>query len=172
MEILSYVLEGALRHQDSMGNGSVIRPGDLQRMTAGTGVLHSEQNASDSAPVHFLQIWVQPDRQRLQPSYEQRAFPAAKERSGRLTLLGSRDGREGSVTIHQDVAFYSAVLETGNRVSLALAAGRHLWIQVARGAVRIDNETLNAGDGATLAGESTAHVEGTSSTEVLLFDLA
>jgi len=171
MEILSYVLEGALRHQDSMGNGSIIKPGDLQRMTAGTGVLHSEQNASDSAPVHFLQIWVQPDRQRLQPGYEQRPFPA-EERSGRLTLLASRDGRDGSVTIHQDVAVYSAALGTGNRVLFTLASRRHLWIQVTRGTIRLNTQTLSAGDGASLAEESTADLEGTSASEVLLFDLA
>jgi redox-sensitive bicupin YhaK (pirin superfamily) len=136
MEILSYVLEGALRHQDSMGSGSVISPGDVQRMTAGTGIMHSERNASDTDAVHFLQIWVLPARQRLEPSYEQRAFPV-KDRIGRLTLVASQDGREGSVTIHQDVNLYSAFLETGNRATLPLDSGRHIWVQVARVCVTV-----------------------------------
>jgi quercetin 2,3-dioxygenase len=171
MEILSYVLEGALRHQDSMGNGSIIKPGDVQRMTAGTGVLHSEQNASDADSVHFLQVWIQPDRRRLQPSYEQRAFPAEK-RTGRLTLLASRDGREDSVTIHQDVALYSAALEAGNRASLAMTSGRQIWVQVVRGGIRLNNNVLSGGDGAALADERAADLEATSPSEVLLFDLA
>jgi redox-sensitive bicupin YhaK (pirin superfamily) len=171
MEILSYVLEGALRHQDSMGNGSTITPGDVQRMTAGTGVLHSEQNASDSDAVHFLQIWIQPERQRLQPGYEQRAFPA-KNRSGRLTLLASHDGRDESVTVHQDVDLYSALLETGNRVSFPLRSERHLWLQVARGAGRFSDHDLRAGDGASLADEPVAQLEAIEPCEVLLFDVA
>jgi redox-sensitive bicupin YhaK (pirin superfamily) len=171
MEILSYVLEGALRHQDSMGNGSIITPGDVQRMTAGTGVLHSEQNASDSEPVHFLQIWVAPERQRLQPGYEQRAFPA-NNRSGRLTLLASHDGRDGSVTLHQDLDLYSALLETGNRVSFALRKERHLWVQVARGAVRFNDENLSDGDGAAVADEPAAILHAVEPCEVLLFDVA
>jgi len=171
MEILSYVLEGALRHEDSLGTGSVISPGDVQRMTAGTGVLHSERNASETEAVHFLQIWVQPARQRLEPSYEQRAFPA-EDRTGRLTLIASEDGRDGSVTIHQDVNLYSAALETGNRATLPLKSGRHIWIQVARGSVRVNDSELGAGDGAALADESAAELEATVPAEVLLFDLA
>ena len=171
MEILSYVLEGALRHEDSMGTGSVIISGDVQRMTAGTGVLHSEQNASPTEVVHFLQIWVQPARQRLQPSYEQRAFPA-RDRVERLTLVGSHDGREGSVTIHQDVNLYSAVLEAGNRATLPVNSGRHVWVQVARGSVRVNDSELRAGDGAALADESAADLEASVPAEVLLFDLA
>jgi quercetin 2,3-dioxygenase len=171
MEILSYVLEGALRHQVSMGTGSVISPGDVQLMTAGTGVLHSEQNASDMEAVHFLQIWVVPARQRLQPGYEQRAFPV-KDRTGRLTLMASQDGREQSITIHQDVNLYSAALETGNHVTLPLKSGRHVWAQVARGGVRINSNELSAGDGAALADEPVAELEATAPAEILLFDLA
>jgi quercetin 2,3-dioxygenase len=170
MEILSYVLEGALSHQDSMGTGSVIKPGDVQRMTAGTGVLHSEFNASETEPVHFLQIWLVPDRTRLEPSYEQKTF-AAKDRSGRFTLLGSHDGRNGSVTIHQDVDLHSAVLGTGDRVSLPLAPSRYAWVQVTRGAVQLNGTPLQAGDGAALAQESSVELEATSPTEVLVFDL-
>ena len=170
MEILSYVLEGALRHQDSMGNGSIIKPGDVQRMTAGTGVLHSEQNASDSEAVHFLQIWVQPERQRLQPGYEQRAFPA-EDRSGRLTLLASRDGRDGSVTLHQDIDLYSAALESGHRVSLALGSGRHLWVQVARGSRSAQQQTSSAP--VTARHSPTNRLPSWKEPgEVLLFDLA
>jgi redox-sensitive bicupin YhaK (pirin superfamily) len=171
IEILSCVLEGALQHQDSLGNGSIIKPGDIQRMTAGTGVLHSEQNASNSEPVHFLQIWIQPDRQRLQPGYQQRAFPA-EDRNGRLTLLASRDGRENSVTIHQDIALYSAALEAGDCVSHALSRGRHAWIQVARGEIRLNNKALRAGDGAAFVDEPAVELDATGPAEVLLIDLA
>jgi redox-sensitive bicupin YhaK (pirin superfamily) len=170
MEILSYVLEGALRHQDSIGTGSVIKPGDVQRMTAGTGVLHSEQNASKTEAVHFLQIWVQPARQRLPPGYEQRAFPLA-DRMGRITLLASQDGRDGSVTIHQDVDLYSAALATGDRAALPLRSDRQMWVQVARGRVRLNNSELSAGDGAALADESAVELEANEPAEVLLFDL-
>jgi redox-sensitive bicupin YhaK (pirin superfamily) len=170
MEILSYVLEGALSHQDSMGTGSIIKPGDVQRMTAGTGVLHSEFNASETQLVHFLQIWLMPDRTRLEPSYEQKTFPA-KDRSGRFTLVASRDGRDGSVTIHQDVDLYSAVLETGDRASLALAPSRYAWVQVTRGGARLNGTPLQAGDGAALSEESAVELEATSPTEVLVFDL-
>jgi len=171
MEILSYVLEGSLSHLDSMGTGSIIKPGDVQRMTAGTGVLHSEFNASETERVHFLQIWLLPDRTRLQPSYEQRAFPA-NDRTGPLALVASQDGREGSVTVHQDVNLYSAVLESGDRVSRPLKAGRHAWVQVTRGAVRLNNNPLNVGDGAAVAEETMVELEATSPSEVLLFDLA
>jgi redox-sensitive bicupin YhaK (pirin superfamily) len=171
MEILSYVLEGALRHQDSMGTGSIIKPGDLQRMSAGTGVLHSEQNASETDPVHFLQIWVQPARSRLQPSYEQRAFPP-ESRRGPLTLLASPDARDGSITIHQDVDVYSAVLSDGDHVSLPLRAGRHAWVQTVRGAVRVQGTVLAAGDGAAVTDESAIDVDAEIAAELLLFDLA
>ena len=171
MEIVSYVLEGGLRHQDSMGNGSIIKPGNVQRMTAGTGVLHSEFNASATEVVHFFQIWLLPERTRLQPGYEQRVF-STSDRRGRLALVASRDGREGSVTVHQDVDLYSAALENGERVSHPLKAGRHAWVQVARGAVRLNNKPLDAGDGAALTEEAVAEIEATAPGEVLLFDLA
>src|SRR5439155_20577302 len=136
MEIISYMRDGELRHEDSMGTGSVINVGDVQRMTAGTGVLHSERNASDTKPAHFLQIWLHPDRKRLQPGYEQRTFPLERRR-GRLTLIASRDSREGSIAVHQDVEVFSAVLAPGQRVTHALKRGRHAWIQIARGDVTL-----------------------------------
>jgi len=171
MEILSYVLEGALRHQDSLGTGSVIKPGDVQRMTAGTGVLHSEANASDTDAVHFLQIWLLPEKKRLAPGYEQRTFPA-NDRRGRLALVGSRDGREGSITIHQDVDLFSAVLAGGDRASLALKSGRHGWLQVARGALQLNGVALGAGDGAAITDEITVELSATADCDALLFDLA
>ena len=171
MEILSYVLEGALSHEDSMGTGSIIKPGDVQRMTAGTGVLHSERNASNRELVHFLQIWLLPGARSLKPSYEQKAFPA-DERKGRLCLLASQDAREGSVTIHQDVDLYSAALEAGDKASMPLRPGRHVWAQVTRGAVRLNDTPLGAGDGAALSGEAAVALEASASSEVLLFDLA
>jgi hypothetical protein len=171
MEILTYVLSGALEHQDSMGNGSVIRPGDVQRMTAGTGVVHSEQNASATEPVHLLQIWLLPARTGLAPGYEQKAFPEA-ERRGRLRPLASADGREGSVTVHQDVTLYSALLGAGESVRHALAPGRHAWVQVARGAVSVNGETVRAGDGVALSDERSLALEASEDAELLLFDLA
>src|SRR5271166_5126043 len=134
MEIISYVLEGALEHKDSMGTGSVIRPGDVQRMSAGTGVLHSEYNASPTAPVHFLQIWIQPEAARLPPSYEQKSF-SPDERRGRLRVIAARDGRDGAVTVHQDVTLLAGLLEPGDIVRQPLAPGRHAWVQMVRGAV-------------------------------------
>ena len=171
MEILTYVLSGALEHRDSMGNGSVIRPGDVQRMTAGTGVVHSEQNASATEPVHLLQIWILPARTGLAPGYEQKAFPKA-ERRGRLRPLASADGREGSVTVHQDVTLYSALLGAGESVRHALAPGRHAWVQVARGAVSVNGETVRAGDGVALSDERSLALEASEDAELLLFDLA
>jgi quercetin 2,3-dioxygenase len=171
MEILSYVLEGALRHEDSMGTGSIIRPGELQRMTAGTGVLHSEQNASDTDAVHFLQIWIQPARQRLQPGYEQRAFPL-KDRANQFLLLASGDGRDDSIPIHQDADLYSTVLTAGGRATLPLREGRHVWVQIARGSVRLNGHDLAGGDGAAIADESTVALQSPEPAEVLLFDLA
>jgi redox-sensitive bicupin YhaK (pirin superfamily) len=169
MEIVSYVLEGALAHQDSMGNSGVIRPGDVQRMSAGTGVQHSEFNASKTEPVHFLQIWILPERRGIPPSYEQKSFPSEAKR-GRLRLIGSHDGRDGSVTIRQDVDLYASVLEDGEGVRHRLAPGRQAWIQVARGGVELNGIELGAGDGAAITVESELDVTGRES-ELLLFDL-
>jgi quercetin 2,3-dioxygenase len=171
MEIISYVLSGRLAHKDSMGNGSVIGPGEVQRMTAGTGVLHSEYNASDAEPVHFLQIWILPERYGLAPGYEQRAFPETELRGG-LRLVASRDGAQGSVTIHQDVRVHAGLLGAGERVELPIAPGRHAWVQVARGRVRLREHGLSAGDGAALEAEATIRLEGLEDAEVLVFDLA
>jgi len=170
MEILSYVLEGALEHKDSMGTGAVIRPGDVQRMTAGSGVRHSEFNASKTNPVHFLQIWVIPEKEGLTPSYEQKTFSAEEKRS-RLRLVGSRDGREGSVTIHQNVDLYATVLKAGESVTHDIEAGRSAWVQVARGAVALNGTALKTGDGAAIRDVSTLTLKGTDDAEVLLFDI-
>ncbi len=176
MEIVTYILEGALEHKDSMGTGSVIRPGEVQRMSAGTGVTHSELNASRTQLVHLLQIWIVPERPGLRPEYEQKEFPAA-ERRGRLRLIGARDGADGAVTIHQDVRLYGTLLAPGERVSHALAPGRHAWVQVARGDVRLNGTPLMAGDGAAVDDERTLELVGEPAPtggvgEVLLFDLA
>jgi redox-sensitive bicupin YhaK (pirin superfamily) len=171
MEIVSYVLEGALQHRDSMGTGSVIRPGDVQRMSAGTGVMHSEFNGSTSELVHFLQIWLLPSRRNMQPGYEQKAFPR-EEKLGRLRLVASPDGREGSVTIHTDALVYVSVLDPGMSVELALREGRHAWIHVARGQAQVGGHELSAGDGAAVTGESRVVIAGTEACEVLCFDLA
>ena len=171
MEILSYVLEGGLAHKDSLGTGSIIRPGDVQRMSAGTGVTHSEFNASSTEPVHFLQIWLLPEQRGLEPSYEQKHF-AVDQRRGRLQLVASRDGREGSLTVHQDVAVYDALLSAKERAELSLGKGRHAWVQVARGSVKLNGETLVAGDGAALSAEPGLALEGLEEAEVLVFDLA
>lgn len=170
MEIITYLLSGALEHRDSMGNGSVIRPGDVQRMTAGTGVTHSEFSASDEE-THLLQIWIFPEEKGLTPGYEQATFPVA-DRMGTLRLVASRDGREGSVTVHQDVALYAAILPPGSQVSYPLAAGRHAWLQVGRGTVLLNGTTLTAGDGAAISGESQLELQGVEEAEMLLFDLA
>jgi quercetin 2,3-dioxygenase len=171
MEILSYVLEGGLAHKDSLGTGSVLRPGDVQRMSAGTGVTHSEFNASPTEPVHFLQIWLLPDTGNLPPSYEEKHFADAG-RQGRLQLVASPKGRDGSLTIHQDVNVYSTRLDTGARAELPLAAGRHAWVQVARGSVKLNGQTLREGDGAALSAEKSLALEGQTPAEVLVFDLA
>jgi redox-sensitive bicupin YhaK (pirin superfamily) len=170
MEILSYVLEGGLAHKDSMGTGSVIRPGDVQRMSAGTGVRHSEFNESGSEPVHFLQIWIIPDRRGHAPGYEQKTFPEA-ERRGKLRLVASPDGRDGSVSLHQDVALWAGVLDEGQKAELPLAAGRHAWVHVARGAAAVNGKRLGEGDGAALSDERLLTLEGHGG-EVLVFDLA
>ena len=171
MEIVSYVLEGALEHKDSIGTGSIIRPGDVQRMTAGTGVRHSEFNASRDETVHFLQIWIVPDKAGHAPSYEQKAF-SAEEKQGRLRLVASSDGREGSVTIHQDASIYAGVFAAGERATFTLPAGRHAWVHVAKGSVSLNGESLAAGDGAAITAEETLALVGADEAEVLVFDLA
>jgi len=171
MEIVTYVLEGGLEHRDSMGTSSIIRPGEVQRMSAGTGVSHSEFNHSASEPVHLLQIWILPERTGITPSYEQRAFPEA-DRRDRLCLAASRGGREGSVTIHQDADLYLSFLARGATVEHALAAGRHVWLQVASGAVTANDESLASGDGAAITGETVVRITADDASELLLFDLA
>ena len=172
MEIISYVLKGELEHKDSIGNGSVIRPGDVQRMSAGTGIAHSEFNASANDPVHFLQIWIMPDRAGIKPSYEQKHFSLA-EKQGKLRLVASRDGRDNSVTIHQDANLYVATLNNGDRVNYNTRDNRSVWIQVARGSVEINGNSLQAGDGAAIIQETDLAIAATSNeTEILLFDLA
>jgi hypothetical protein len=171
MEIVSYVVEGALAHEDSMGNGSVIRSGEVQRMSAGTGVTHSELNPSPDAPLHFFQLWFVPDRKGYEPSYEQRAFPD-RERQGTLRLVVSPDGRDGSLTIHQDVRMYSGLLGTGDVAHHRLAAGRHAWLQVVRGRIEVGGAHLERGDGAAIEGEPELTLKATEDSEVLLFDLA
>lgn len=171
MEIVTYVLEGALEHKDSLGTGSIIRPGDAQRMTAGTGITHSEFNASSTETVHLLQIWILPDRRGLPPGYEQKAFPEAAKR-GRLCLLASPDGAAGSVTIHQDVRLYVALLDAGQAIAHAPGAGRHAWVQVARGAVTLNGHALDQGDGAAVSDEASLDLAAAEPAEILLFDLA
>lgn len=171
MEILSVVLSGTIEHKDSIGNGSTVRPGEVQRMSAGTGVTHSEFNPSKQAPVHFLQIWIVPDRKGLAPSYEQKIFPEA-ERTNRLRLLASHDGRDGSVTLHQDTAVYGAVLEEGKGATHRLATGRRAWIQVIRGRVASGGAVLREGDGAGFTDEAIVTLKAVTPAELLLFDLA
>ena len=171
MEIISYVLDGGLQHRDSIGTGSIVRPGDVQRMSAGSGVSHSEYNASQTELVHFLQIWLLPNEQGIKPSYEQKAFTDAEKR-GRLRVVASPDGRDGSVTIHADAALYSGLLDEGERADLHFGRDRHAWVQVARGKVRVNGRDLKAGDGAALSNEERVHVEGLDEGEILVFDLA
>ncbi len=171
MEIISYVLDGGLQHRDSIGTGSVIRPGDVQRMSAGTGIRHSEFNASNKEAVHFLQIWIIPERRGITPSYEQKAFSTA-DKAGRLCLVGSRNGREGSVVIHQDVDLYATQLEDGQTVTHSLAVGRIAWVQVARGSVVLNGEVLQAGDGVAIESATELRLEGQTSAEVLVFDMS
>lgn len=172
MEIISYVLDGALAHKDSLGTGSVIRPGDVQRMTAGTGIKHSEFNASKTEPVHFLQIWIIPEAEGLAPSYEQKSYPAADKR-GTLRLVASRDGREGSVTIHRDVDLYATLLGEGERTRHRFRSGRAGWLQVARGTATVNDVQLYPGDGVAIEAIDEVAIMGTSAdTEVLLFDMA
>ncbi len=171
MEIISYVVSGALEHKDSMGNGSIIRPGDVQRMTAGTGVTHSEYNHSQTEPVHFLQIWIVPQTRGLAPSYEQRSF-TAEERRGRLRLVASPDGADGSLTVHQDVRLYTAVLEGGQEVTHTIAPGRGAWLQVVSGTLRSGEHTLGEGDGLAVTDEEHVTLAAIDSAHALLFDLA
>ena len=172
MEIISYVLSGELAHKDNIGNGSIIRPGDVQRMSAGTGILHSEYNASDTEPVHFLQIWVLPEQTGIEPGYEQTYFAPA-EKQGQLRLVGSRDGRDGSVTIHQDLNLYAAKLSAPETVTQAIAPGRVAWVHVARGAVNLNGHDLTAGDGAAVSDEAMLTLTGSGDdSEVLVFDMA
>src|SRR5688572_30343761 len=170
MEIISYVLEGGLAHKDTMGNGSVIRPGDVQRMSAGTGVAHSEYNASDSETVHFLQIWIEPSERGIKPGYEEKRFDDASKR-GRLRLIASPDGREGSVTIHQDAFVHATLLDGAEAVEHAPAAGRRTYVHVVRGEVSVNGEALAHGDALKITGGGKVRLDGGRHAEVLLFDL-
>jgi len=171
MEIISYVLDGALGHKDSMGTGSVIKPGDVQRMSAGTGVQHSEMNASKADEVHFLQIWIIPDRSGHKPSYEQKAF-STQERQGKLRLVASPDGRDGSLSIHQDATLSAGLFAPGESATHVVAAKRYAWVQVARGAIEVVGEKLSAGDALSAVGPGELTIKGTEDAEVLVFDLA
>ena len=170
MEIVTYVLDGALAHRDSLGTGSTIRPGELQRMTAGTGIMHSEFNPSEAEPVHLYQIWLLPEREGLEPSYEQKAFPE-EERHNRLRLVASPDGQDGSLSIRQDARLYLASLDGGEEVRHALPPGRHAWLQVLRGGAGLNGNKLSAGDGAAVSDESALTIGADGPSEVLLFDL-
>jgi redox-sensitive bicupin YhaK (pirin superfamily) len=170
MEIITYVLEGALEHKDSMGNGSVIAPGDVQRMSAGTGVRHSEFNHSTTDRVHLLQIWILPERTGVPPSYEQTTF-SREDRRARLRLIASPDGHEGSVTINQNARVYATILALGERVEHVLEPGRHVWVQVARGAVTVSGQPLGPGDGAAISGEAAVPLAAREAAELLIFDL-
>ena len=170
MEIVTYVLSGALEHKDSMGNGEVLRPGEFQRMSAGSGILHSEFNPSKTEPVHLYQIWLFPRQKGVTPSYEQRAFPEA-EKQGRLRVVASPDGREGSLTIGQDASVFLSLLDANQRVTHELTPGRHAWLQVLRGAVDLNGNVLVAGDGVAVSDENALSVRATEPSEVMLFDL-
>jgi redox-sensitive bicupin YhaK (pirin superfamily) len=170
MEIITYVLEGALEHKDSLGSGSVLRPGELQHMTAGIGIQHSEFNPSSTEAVHLYQIWIVPESRGLRPSYEQQAFPEA-ERHGRLRVVASPDGRDGSLTIHQDVKVFLCSLDNGQQVTHELAAGRHAWVQILRGGVQLDRSSVGAGDGVAISAERAISLQATSESEIMLFDL-
>jgi redox-sensitive bicupin YhaK (pirin superfamily) len=170
MEIISYVLDGALEHRDSMGSGSVLRACDVQRMSAGTGVMHSEFNHSSSEPVHFLQIWIHPERKGLAPGYEEKSFPNG-DKKGRLRLIASPDARDGSLKIHQDVNVFASILEANDELEYRLELGRQAWIQIARGSLRLNDVELNKGDGAAISDESPITLKGIEEAEVLIFDL-
>jgi hypothetical protein len=170
MEILTYVLEGALEHKDSLGTGSVILPGEAQVMSAGTGITHSEYNHSKTEPVHFLQIWILPDQQGLKPRYEQKAFPL-EEKRGKLRLIAAKDGRDGAVTIHQDVNLYTSVLEPGDVVNYHVQPHRYAWLQIAQGIATLNGEELRAGDGVQISVEEQLEISTQVGAEILLFDL-
>jgi len=171
MEIITYVLEGALEHKDNLGTGSIIRPGDAQRMSAGTGIRHSEYNASATDQVHMLQIWIMPNQRNVAPGYEQKVFPAA-EKAGKLRVIASPDGRDGAVTIHADTSLYVSVLKQNEKVIHTLAPTRHAWLQVAKGSVELNGKKLTQGDGASASDEPKLEIQATADAEVLLFDLA
>ena len=171
MEIITYILEGQLEHRDSLGNGSTIRPGDGQRMSAGTGILHSEYNPSRKEAAHLLQIWIMPEINRIKPGYEQKSFPD-EERENHWRLIAARGGQEGAVTIHQDVKLYVTKLKAGNELSYTLEPGRGAWLQIARGAVELNGKPLKQGDGASAENETQLNMRATEDAEVLLFDLA
>jgi quercetin 2,3-dioxygenase len=171
MEIISYVLEGSLEHKDSMGTGSIIRPGDVQRMSAGSGVSHSEFNASKTDLVHFLQIWIIPAKNGIDPSYEQKTFDAA-DKQGRLRLVASPDGRDGSVTLHADARMLAGLFTAGERAELALEPNRHAWVQVTRGRARVNDQELGPGDGASLSEAGSLSLEGIEAAELIVFNLS
>jgi quercetin 2,3-dioxygenase len=171
MEIFTYVLEGAVEHKDSLGNGSVILPGEAQIMSAGTGIMHSEYNPSETEPLHLLQIWILPDKQGLQPRYDQKAFPI-EEKRGKLRLIGAKDGRDGAIIIHQDVDLYTSVLEPGDVINYHLKSNRYAWLQIAQGIITLNGEELRAGDGVQMSGEEQLEMSTNIGAEILLFDLA
>ncbi|MBA3541434.1 MAG: pirin family protein [Deltaproteobacteria bacterium] len=171
MEILTYVLQGAIGHKDSMGNGSTIKPGEVQKMSAGTGVKHSEMNASRTEETHMLQIWIMPDRPGHAPSYDQRMFPT-EDRRDHLRIVASPDGRDGSIQIHQDATLAATLLSPAKSVTHTLASDRHAWVQVARGKVDLAGQQLGAGDGAAIRGPGELTITGIEDAELLLFDLA
>lgn len=170
MEIISYVLEGQLEHKDSLGHGAILRPGEFQRITSGTGIQHSEFNPSSTEGVHFYQVWLLPDRQGHKPGYEQKPFPESG-RQGKLQLVASPDGREGSLSIHQDAQIFLSSLKAGEQIKHSLRPGRHAWLQVLRGSVQLNGTTYAVGDGATISDEAELILQGTQAGEVMLFDL-
>jgi quercetin 2,3-dioxygenase len=171
MEIITYILQGALEHKDSIGNGSIIQPGEVQRMSAGTGILHSEFNPSDKEMVHLLQIWIIPKSKGITPSYEQKTF-TEREKSGQLRLIGSEDGRENSVTIHQDVNLYATLLKNGETISYKTSPERGIWVQIIRGEINLNDHVLSAGDGVAITDETSLFLTGNATnSELLLFDM-
>jgi quercetin 2,3-dioxygenase len=171
MEIISYILKGALEHKDSLGNGTVIRPGEVQRMSAGTGIVHSEFNPSKTEPVHFLQIWIVPDHTGLSPGYEQKAFPI-EERRGRMRLVAAPDGRDGAVTLHQDTRLFIANLGPGERADYECERDHGIWLQLARGIIALNGTEMREGDGAAVEDEPAIEIEAETDAELLVFDLA
>ena len=171
LELVTYVIEGTLHHQDSLGTDTIVTAGGVQRICAGTGILHTESNGSPVDPLHAIQIWITPSRTRLRPTYQQRAYPLAARRTA-LTLLASDDGRDGSVKVHQDIAISSSVLKPRERTAIALEPDRHAWVQVVSGAVQVNGIALSAGDGASVSDELALEIASTSVSETLVFDLA